>query len=71
LEITNKKNKTIYVTAIDTAGHGFNVTEAAFKKPTNGHLRAGVLEVMAQEVPLIVCSCASNKYLLQPMHTAL
>jgi hypothetical protein len=55
-KVTNKKNKkSIYITAIDTAGAGFNVAEAAFKKLNNGQLGPGVLEVTAQKVPHTVC----------------
>jgi hypothetical protein len=55
-KVTNKANhKSIYITAVDTAGAGFNVAEAAFKKLNNGKLDVGVLEVTAQKVPPSVC----------------
>jgi hypothetical protein len=54
-KITNKANhNSIYITAIDTAGAGFNIAEAAFKKLNDGHLR-DTLEVTAQKVPHRVC----------------
>jgi hypothetical protein len=48
---TNKKNrKSIYIIATDTAGHSFNLAEAAFRKLNNGQL-GNTLEVTAQKVP--------------------
>jgi hypothetical protein len=55
-KVTNKANhKSIYITAIDTAGAGFNIAQAAFKKLNNGQIGEGVLEVTAQKVPPSVC----------------
>jgi hypothetical protein len=55
-KITNKAiHISIYITAIDTAGAGFNIGEVAFKTLNNGQLGEGVLEVVAQKVPPSVC----------------
>jgi hypothetical protein len=54
-KITNKASQaSIYITAIDTAGAGFNVAGAAYKELNSGRL-GGALEVTAQKVPPSVC----------------
>jgi Cerato-platanin len=54
-KITNKASQSsIYITAIDTAGAGFNVAGAAYKELNSGRL-GGALEVTAQKVPQSVC----------------
>ncbi|KAF8467137.1 Cerato-platanin-domain-containing protein [Russula ochroleuca] len=54
-KITNKaNNRAIHITAIDTAGAGFNIAEAAFKVLSGGSL-GNPLIVTAQKIPESVC----------------
>lgn len=55
-KITNRaNNESIHITAIDSAGAGFNIAEVAFKKLSGGELGSGVLDVVAHRIPAAVC----------------
>jgi hypothetical protein len=54
-QITNQATgASIYLTAIDTAGAGFNIAEKAFKRLNGGQL-GGALEVVGQKVNPAIC----------------
>jgi len=45
----------IYMTAVDTAGHGFNLGSAAFKALNGGKTGSGAIDVVATKVPRSYC----------------
>jgi hypothetical protein len=55
-KLYNKKSsETVYITAIDKAGVGFNIARTAFIELNGGTLGAGTLEAEAEPVPGYYC----------------
>jgi len=54
--ITNPENgATIIMTAVDTAGHGFNMAQTALKQLNGGQVGQGAITVTASKVPRSWC----------------
>ena len=47
--------KSVNITAIDTAGAGFNIAKKAFEKLTNGDTSKGAIDVVAKKISHHVC----------------
>ncbi|KAF8467134.1 SnodProt1 [Russula ochroleuca] len=45
----------ISLTAVDSAGAGFNIAQEAFEKLNNGQIGQGVLDVVANKISLSFC----------------
>jgi hypothetical protein len=45
----------VQITAIDTAGSGFNIAQEAFEKLNGGQIGQGVVDVFANKVSPTVC----------------
>jgi len=55
-KITNTANNvSITITAIDTAGFGFNIAEDAFEDLNDGEVGNGVVQVEAHRLPIQAC----------------
>ena len=50
-----KTGETIYITAIDTAGAGFNIAKEAFQVLAGADTDMGAINVVAHKVPLFHC----------------
>jgi hypothetical protein len=51
----NVTGNTINITAIDTAGAGFNIAKGAFERLTNGDTSKGAIDVTAEKISSSVC----------------
>ena len=55
-KLTNTANNaSIAITAIDSAGHGFNIAESAFEDLNGGEVGDGIMQVEAHKVPIQIC----------------
>ncbi len=56
MKITNTANNvSITITAIDSAGFGFNIAEDAFEDLNDGEVGNGVVQVEAHRLPIQAC----------------